>query len=178
MTTLNAEAPTNDTPTGDVKPDAAVTATNSTEVNENFDSATEVTPEPNDGKGKQTSNTEAAKYRTQLRTAETALEAANGKIAEYQRADILRAAHALAQPSDLLDIGGHDIASLLNEDGTIDTDAVTAKVAELLELRPGLAKGARVPVGPRYPNFGQGAPATSGIGRGVSWAKALNPHRA
>ncbi|NRI69921.1 hypothetical protein FEZ60_30910 [Rhodococcus sp. MS16] len=181
MTTLNPEAlSTDNAPTDDTAPDAADPDTSATVSDENPTSATEVdaNAEHGEDEDKPSSNSEAAKYRIQLRAAETALTEANTRIESYQKADVLRAAKALAQPSDLLDVGGHDLTAFLHADGTIDTDAVTEKVAELLQLRPGLAKGARIPAGPKYPNFGQGAPATSGHGRPTTWANALNPHRA
>lgn len=127
---------------------------------------------------KPSANSEAAKYRTRLRAIETSLTEATARIAAYQRADVLRAATGLAQPQDLFDIGGHSLDAFLTEEGSVDTEAVAATVAMLLELRPGLANGARIPVGPKYPHWGQGAQTGASPGRSTSWAKVLNPDRA
>lgn len=177
---IPTEAPTTDNaPTDDTAPDGTIPDASYTVSDENTSPATEVATdtEADDNEDKPSTNAEAAKYRTQLRAAETALTEAEARIESYQKADLLRAANALAQPSDLLDVGGHDLAAFLNDDGSINADAVTEKVAELLESRPGLAKGARIPSRAQYPNFGQGATYSSGQGRPTSWAQALNPHR-
>lgn len=176
MTTLNLS---NDNSPTATTPEATVPDASATESNENNSPAT-VVPTDAEARGedeKPSANSEAARYRTQLRAAETALEAANEKIAAYQRSDVLRAASDLAQPVDLLEVGGHDLAAFITEEGAIDAEAVASAVAALLQTRPGLAKNYRRPGSPTHPNFGQGAPATSGKGRPTTWDKFLNPYR-
>ncbi|MFI0191396.1 hypothetical protein ACH4PW_28095 [Streptomyces sp. NPDC017082] len=86
-------------------------------------------------------NAEAAKYRRKLREAETQLEAANTRIEALLRHDIeQRVSDRLAVPADLFDLGKATVADLLNEDGEVLDEAITAAVEALLEKRPGLAK--------------------------------------
>ncbi|MET8693190.1 hypothetical protein ABZV65_11685 [Streptomyces bauhiniae] len=86
-------------------------------------------------------NSEAAKYRRKLREAETQLEAASTRIEALLRRDIeQRVSDRLAVPADLFDLGKATVADLLNEDGDVMEDAITAAVEALIEKRPGLAK--------------------------------------
>ncbi|MBZ4547401.1 hypothetical protein GBQ42_25620 [Mycobacterium avium subsp. hominissuis] len=50
------------------------------------------------------------------------------------------AAKDLANPADLLTLGGVTITDLLDEDGEVDSEKVDAVVAEILSTRPGLGK--------------------------------------
>ena len=111
---------------------------------------------------------EAAKYRTQLREAEAALEAANARIEGFQRAEVERIAGAkLAVASDLFALTGTSVADYLSEDGTVDTKAVENATQELLQSRPGLRKPARV----HDPSQGLGNYGTSSS---PSWSDLLS----
>ncbi|EID80804.1 MULTISPECIES: hypothetical protein [Rhodococcus] len=119
-------------------------------------------------------NAEAARYRRQLRDTEAERDALTAKVEAFQRAEVERLAGELAQAGDLFDVGGVELADLLDENGEVNTEAVATKIAELLESRPGLSANARIPSGPRYRDFGQGAPRYGGGGSSShSWHAAL-----
>ena len=92
------------------------------------------------------------------------------------------AAAALAQPSDLFDVAGLDLAALRDPaTGQVDELAVAAAVDQLLDARPGLAKDARRPTG--WHNWGH---STAGPGQdlrmpttsaGTSWGAAFRRAR-
>lgn len=86
-----------------------------------------------------------ARYRVERNEARAALEAAHAVIESYQRAEVERLAADLAAPDDLMTVGGVSLADLLTEGGQVDSAAVAASVAALLEQRPGLARNPRVP---------------------------------
>jgi hypothetical protein len=133
------------------------------------------TGDADDSAGKNSGNSEAAKYRRQLRDTEAERDALTAKVEAYQRAEVERLAGELAMPGDLFTLGGMTVSDLLDENGEVDPETVAAKVAELLESRPGLSANARIPAGPIYRNFGQGATTNNGGGSGAShsWHDAL-----
>lgn len=130
------------------------------------DGSTEAEPER--GKG---GNAEAARYRIQLRTAEAERDALTATVTRLQTAAAERVAGEwLAAPADLWAFGG-SLADLLDDHGDVDPDRVAGQVAALLDQRPGLAKGARVPV----VELGQGTrQSTAG---GASWQGLLQGRR-
>ena len=98
-------------------------------------------PKPDDDTGNP--NAEAARYRTRLRETETERDTLAGRLAGMQRAEAERIAGAgLSRASDLW-IDGRDVAELLDDDGNIDPEKVTAEVTSVLDGRPGLAVPAR-----------------------------------
>ncbi|ORA07421.1 hypothetical protein [Mycobacterium arosiense] len=84
-----------------------------------------------------------ARFRKERNEARTALAEAQARIEAYQRREVERLAADLAQPGDLLELGGVSLADLLGEDGEVDPEAVAEAVAALVESRPGLAKNPR-----------------------------------
>ena len=66
------------------------------------------------------------------------------------------------------DVGGLELAELLDDNGDIDQGAVTAAVGELLAARPGHEP--RAPA----PNFEGGAREPIAVG-GATWGDVLNP---
>lgn len=115
-------------------------------------------------------NSEAARYRRRLRDAEAERDAHATRIEAFQRRDVARlAGETLAQPSDLFDVGGRDLADLLDDAGEVDADKVTMAAAALLESRPGLAK-AKDQVWPA--DTGQGRQGES-FSPAASWAGLL-----
>jgi hypothetical protein len=115
-------------------------------------------------------NSEAARYRVQLREAEAARDALAERVTGYQRKECEAAvANLLDVPGDLWDIGQADVSAFYNDDGTLNEAEVQAAAAALIDQRPRLGK----PPGPRHQNFGQFLPApVESVGWG-SVVKAL-----
>jgi hypothetical protein len=100
-------------------------------------------------------NSEAARWRTKLRDAETQRDALTERLTGYQRRECEAAvADLLDEPGDLWEIGQADLSAFYNEDGTLDEAELRAAAGALCEMRPKLAK----PPGPRHQNFGQFTP--------------------
>lgn len=93
-----------------------------------------------------------ARYRVERNEAREALSAAQARIEQMQTREVERLASELAQPGDLLELGGVSLADLLTEAGDVDEAAVAEAVAALIESRPGLAKNLTV----RYVDPSQG----------------------
>ncbi|MGW5019346.1 hypothetical protein [Streptomyces cacaoi] len=98
-----------------------------------------ITDQPAENADIPNGNKEAAKYRVQLREAESKLAATEDRVMTLMK----RAAEAhvkdkLSVPSDLWDVGRADIAGLLDDNGDLDTGALDELVGELLTARPGL----------------------------------------
>lgn len=102
----------------------------------------------------------AAKLRARAQQAETERDTATAMVDTLRRAEVARlAADKLAAPEDLFTYGDTTPADLVDDDGLIDPEKVTAAVDALLEARPGLAKAAlRKPVPGTYANQGQFQP--------------------
>lgn len=115
-------------------------------------------------------NSEAAKYRRRLRETEAQRDAHAARIEAFQRRDVARiAGETLAQPTDLFDVGGRELADLLDDDGEVDEEKVSLAAAALLESRPGLAKAKEQP----WPAaMGQGRQGES-FSPAASWAGLL-----
>ncbi|GAU70492.1 hypothetical protein SSP35_19_01300 [Streptomyces sp. NBRC 110611] len=79
-------------------------------------------------------------YRQALEKTHSRLETAQKRIDAMLLREIERqAAQRLDVPSDLFDLGKHQIADLLGEDGDVDAEKVSAAVDSLLKSRPNLA---------------------------------------
>lgn len=116
-------------------------------------------------------NAEAAKYRRRLRDTEAQLAAATTQLAEYQRAAVLaHLAGVLDEPADLFDIGGHQLADYLDDDGRLDTAALDADAQQLIDNRPKLRK-ARDWEGKRW---GQHSDKIPRFGNTTSWSEVLH----
>lgn len=99
---------------------------------------------------------EAAKYRTQLREAQARLEETGGRLAAFQRAEVVRlAGESLADGTDLFLHRGDDLSPYLSEDGTVDAERVKTAVRELVQERSYLT-------GTRFQGRGGGGPQGSG----------------
>lgn len=71
--------------------------------------------------------------------------AARGQVEALQTREVERlAGEHLAQPGDLLQLGGVTLSDLLAEGGFVDSAAVADAVASLIIQRPGLARHPRV----------------------------------
>lgn len=116
---------------------------------------------------------EAARWRTQFRDAETRLTAAQGRIDGFLRADAERIAGAhLDNAADLFEIGKVDLSDLLDEGGNVDPDKVSDASTALVADRPKLAATPAEPVGGLF----EGVMGTRGIpsvGDGPTWTDVL-----
>ncbi|AJW40493.1 hypothetical protein NY08_2470 [Rhodococcus sp. B7740] len=150
-------------------PSADETGTNDTQVTPDSSESQESADET---AGK-SPNAEAAKYRTKLRAAEGERDALAATVETMQRAEVARLAGViLAQGGDLLELGGHELADVLAEDGIVDPERVAVLAKELQLSRPGLSKHG---IGNSHMNFGQVATGpASGYGGGKSgWAGVI-----
>jgi hypothetical protein len=95
---------------------------------------------PEAAEGHSGPNRKEAKYRVERNEARAERDALAERLAEYQRADVLRQAGDLSDASDLFGVGGYDLQSFLTEAGSVDNAAVAEAVADLITTRPGLAK--------------------------------------
>lgn len=98
--------------------------------------------EPENGSESPKGNREA-RYRVERNEARQERDALTARVEALQTREVLRLADELAQPSDLLGIGGNSLADFVGEDGEVDPEAVAEAVAALVEARPGLAKNPR-----------------------------------
>jgi hypothetical protein len=102
-------------------------------------------PEPTDAP--ESANSEAAKYRKQLRTTEAERDTLTGRLERAQRTMIEGiAAKHLAKPEALW-VSGAEIADLLDDDGNVDDDKVAAAVKDVQE-RFGLERPVYGPIIP------------------------------
>lgn len=87
---------------------------------------------------------EAARYRVRLREAESELAAATERIQRYQRSEVERlAGQQLADAGDLWRVGEVELSELLDADGNVSQDAVSAITERVLESSPGLRRPQR-----------------------------------
>lgn len=83
---------------------------------------------------------EAAKYRRQLRAAETERDQLRDQLGELRRGEVERlAAGQLTNPDDLFALGSVSVDELLDDAGQVNAEAVSARIAEVLKVRPYLA---------------------------------------
>lgn len=120
------------TDTSDPTPDPA--------VDDDLDGGTSQEQDP---AGEDGPNREAQRQRARRREAEAERDAVSAerdilreRITGYQRADVERtAATVLVDPADLWDVGRLDLASVLNEAGDVDTEAVVSAAQALVRER-------------------------------------------
>ena len=80
---------------------------------------------------------EAAKWRVTARQTETRLKVAEARVAELQRQEVERIlATKLAMPEDMWLSGKWSVADMLNEQGQVDAERVSAAADAVLEGRP------------------------------------------
>jgi hypothetical protein len=84
-----------------------------------------------------------ARYRVERNQARAERDALARRVEQLLTREAERlAAKSLANPADLMTLGGVTINDLLDDDGEVDPEKVDAVVAEILASRPGLAKNA------------------------------------
>ncbi len=140
-----------------------------TETTDTTETSTENTPESTTentteheetGKG---ANAEAAKYRTRLRETEVERDGIAERLTSYQRREAERlAAATLSRASDLW-LDGTEVVEMLDDEGQLDPEKVTAAVASVLDGRPQLEAG-RVRPRPDRAQGGTVAPQAPGWG--------------
>jgi hypothetical protein len=105
-------------------------------------------------------------YRMQRTEARAQVAELTEHIARMQEAEVNRlAAEFLHDPGDLILFGR--LPDVLDDDGMVDPKKVRAAAQELVAARPGLARGAQVPVS----TFGQGRRTPVDSGNGVDRGK-------
>ncbi|WP_324666444.1 Hypothetical protein MUW33_2786 [Mycobacterium canetti] len=125
-------------------------------------------PEQPAASQRESANSEAARWRVQLRKTEAERDALAERVTGYQRRECeALVADMLEVPADLWDVGKAELAGFYGENDAVDADAVRAAAQALLDTRPGLAK--TKPAGPR--SWGQhgGTPPAGG----ASWAGVI-----
>jgi hypothetical protein len=84
------------------------------------------------------------RYRSERDQAREAVTAAAARIEALQLRELHRlAGEHLAEPGDLLTLGGGSLADYLDENGDVDPERVSEAVADVLAARPGLRPNAR-----------------------------------
>lgn len=99
------------------------------------------TPPPGEEEptGNAKASREAAKYRTQLRSAEARAAELESRLASYQARELDRLASTrMSNPGDLLVLSGTSLADYVTEDGEIDAERVQSAIEKVLESRPGM----------------------------------------
>lgn len=118
-------------------------------------------------------NTEAARYRRQLREAQAERDGLAERLAGYQRSECEAAvADLLDVPTDLWDVGQADVNAFYGDDGTLNDAELRAAAGAIVEQRPRLAKQ---PETPPTPNWGQVSAGHAPPGSGPSWGDIINP---
>ncbi|MBZ4620991.1 hypothetical protein [Mycobacterium avium] len=122
------------------------------------------------GDAEPSGNSEAAKYRRQLRDTEAQRDALAERLTGYQKRECESVvADLLDVPADLWDVAGLDVADMYADDGTVDADKVRFAAGTLAEMRPRLAK----PPTPQA-SWGQGSGGIAPAGGGeVSWSDVI-----
>lgn len=129
------------------------------------DAAVEVEPQDADQGG----NREAAKYRRQLRETQSERDAVTSRLEAAQRQIIeAEAGKHIDKPASLW-ASGVQLADLLDDDGNVDIEKVTAASTTALE-ELGLTARRN---GPIIPNQGQMPDRNAAMGDG--WSKAFSP---
>jgi hypothetical protein len=122
------------------------TATVSTETDETTEGGTSGSPgQENGSESPRTDNRQAGlaeardRYRSERDQAREAVTAAEARIATLQLRELHRlAGEHLAEPGDLLTLGGGSLADYLDDDGNVDPERVSEAAADVLAARPGL----------------------------------------
>ena len=84
---------------------------------------------------------EAAKWRVKLREAEGQVSTLTERVTALQRADVVRQATGAGLLIDGDDVfRGRELADLLDEEGNVDADLVTAAITATRESKPHLSK--------------------------------------
>ncbi|MEE2855401.1 MAG: hypothetical protein VX424_22430 [Actinomycetota bacterium] len=125
---------------------------------------------PEDDSPDASPNSEAARWRRQLREVEAERDALTERVQGYMRRECeSMVSDLLDVPADLFEIGQVDVTAFYDEDGTLNEGELRAAAGALLDMRPRLGKPR--PEGPRWQNFGQHSPPPPP--RGSSWGDVL-----
>jgi hypothetical protein len=118
----------------------------------------------------QNGNSEAAKYRRQLRETETERDTLRSRVESMQRAEVERIAGGRIEKGSALWATGSELADLLDEDGNVDPDKV-AEAADTARDSLGLKHVVDPGVIPS-----QGDIPDRNRAPRLSWSEALDPN--
>lgn len=122
-----------------------------------------------DGREDERPGRREARYRRERNEARTQIAALEQRVETLVALDVARiASDTLDDGSDLI-LFMADLAEVLDEESLPDPDKIAEAAQQLVDWKPGLAKGARVPT----PNFGQGRRPAADQGSGASWGSVL-----
>jgi hypothetical protein len=116
-----------------------------------------------------TPNSEAARYRVQLRETQTERDTLAERLTGYQRRECeATVADLLDVPADLWEVAQAAVAAFYNDDGTVNEAELRAAAGALIEQRPRLAKPGRPPA-----QWGQNSGQERGYGDAVGWGDVI-----
>jgi transaldolase len=111
-----------------------------------------------------------ARYRRERTEARVQVKALEQRAENPVAREVARiASDTLEDGFDLIVFMPGDYSDMVDKNGAVDAEKVTEYARQLVEWKPGLAKGARVPT----PGFGQGRRAAVDQGDGVTWGAVL-----
>ncbi|SDY72876.1 hypothetical protein SAMN05660209_03594 [Geodermatophilus africanus] len=114
-----------------------------------------------------------ARYRRERNEARAQLKALEQRMENLVTREVARiASDTLEDGFDLIVFMPGDYNDMVDKNGAVDAEKVTEYAQQLVQWKPGLAKGARVPT----PGFGQGRRAAVDQGSGVTWSSVLRGH--
>lgn len=145
----------------------------------------------NDGDRRRNPGAEAANYRRQLRDVETERDTLTEQLATSRRQHVeallaagsdLRpnregdAVPTLHDPADLWGILGVDVASLYDDDGSLDREVLATHLREAATARPYLTRVPAAPASVLLELASRGRRGSTPEGSGSPWADALSPN--
>jgi FtsZ-interacting cell division protein YlmF len=111
-----------------------------------------------------------ARYRRERNEARAQVEALEQRVENLVAREVARiASDTLEDGFDLIVFMPGDYSDMVDQYGAVDAERVTEYAQQLVQWKPGLAKGARVPT----PGFGQGRRTPADQGSGVTWGSVL-----
>ena len=114
-----------------------------------------------------------ARYRRERNEARQQVKALEQRVENLVAREVARiASDTLEDGFDLIVSMPGDYSDMVDKNGAVDAERVTEYARQLVEWKPGLAKGARVPT----LGFGQGRRTAVDQGDGTTWGAVLRGH--
>jgi FtsZ-interacting cell division protein YlmF len=111
-----------------------------------------------------------ARYRRERNEARAQVKALEQRVENLVAREVARiASDTLEDGFDLVVFMPGDYSDAVDEHGAVDAEKVTEYARQLVQWKPGLARGARVPT----PSFGQGRRAAVDQGDRATWGSVL-----